>query len=79
MNENGYCPHCGADLDGEDIVSTFIISGMEEEKALDMAIKYYGYDEGNTKFGRQIGLYDINCDRISEWKCPDCNKTWKIL
>ena len=79
MNENGYCPHCGADLDGEDIVSTFISSGMEEENALHMAINYYGYDKGHTKFARQIGLYDRNRDHISEWQCPDCNKTWKIL
>ncbi|OUA54592.1 hypothetical protein [Bacillus thuringiensis] len=33
---------------------------------------------GATHFTRKIGITSIEADRILEWKCPDCNKEWKV-
>ncbi|EPY7708306.1 hypothetical protein ACN1JM_000347 [Bacillus pacificus] len=33
---------------------------------------------GATHFTRKIGITSIEADRIFKWKCPDCNKEWKV-
>lgn len=77
-NINGYCPHCKADLDGALIIETYLSLGFSEEKALEWASSYSGYEENGkqNKWGRQIGLSSIEKDREIGWKCPDCNNTW---
>lgn len=73
-NEHGYCPHCGTNLDGGDILEYFIASGRTREQAMETA-RNYGYRKGHTQWGRQIGIeYDHDC--IEEWQCPDCNGKW---
>lgn len=73
-NENGFCPHCGANLDGGDILETFIAQGKTPEKAAEIAANY-GYRSGHSQWGRQIGLeFDNDC--IEYWQCPDCNGKW---
>lgn len=73
-NEHGYCPHCKANLDGGDIVETFINKGYSPEKARETA-KLYGYSKGRTQWGREIGIeYDRDC--IEEYQCPDCKGKW---
>ena len=75
-NENGYCPHCKADLDGGDIVQTFIEQGNSPEKAKEMAANY-GYGPGRTQWGRQIGQYSRELDRDIGQTCPDCKGAWR--
>lgn len=73
-NENGFCPHCKADLDGGDVLETFIQQGKTPEEAARIASNY-GYKPGHTQWGRQIGIeYDNDC--IEEWQCPDCKGKW---
>lgn len=76
MNENGYCPHCNADLDGGDIKQTFLDQGKSEEDAQEIAAQY-GYGPGRTQWGRQIGLYSMELDRDVGKRCPDCKGEWK--
>ena len=76
MNEHGYCPHCKADLDGEDIVFTFMSLGKSAEQAEETAKKYYGYREGHTKWSRRISMYSLELDRTTSYRCPDCEQSW---
>lgn len=78
MNIHGHCPHCNADLDGELIIDCFIQQGVEPEEAERMAAQYDGWNlhGTNNKFGRVLGIYCMERDRVTEWKCPDCGKTW---
>lgn len=68
-NENGFCKHCGADFDGGDIKQTFIAQGKTDEEAAEIASHYSG-----TKWGRQIGIYDLSEDRTVNTQCPDCKE-----
>ena len=36
--------------------------------------QYYG---NLTHFKREIGIYDIEKDRVIAWKCPDCGYEWE--
>lgn len=75
MNINGYCPHCGVDLDGESVYKTFLILGAPPLKALERASFYEGWREHgiNNKWGRQISIFSREKDRAVEYICPDCN------
>lgn len=79
MNINGYCPHCNADLDGELVIDYPLSQGKTYEEALAYAASYNGWDKHGEKnrWGRQIAIYDINSDRTTHYKCPDCSGTWK--
>ncbi len=58
------CPHCGADLVGDQIDP-------------DVADQYAGeWYNGKKYFSRRIGLYDMGLDRTVKWKCPDCGGEW---
>ena len=74
-NQHGYCPKCKCDLDGGDIVETFIAKGNTPERAMEIA-ENYAYRPGHTQWGRQIGLYDSYADRTTHWQCPDCGHVW---
>jgi len=30
-----------------------------------------------THWGRRIGIYDFELDRVVKWECPDCHGTWE--
>ncbi len=30
-----------------------------------------------THWRREIGLYDVNKDKVTAWKCPDCLYEWE--
>lgn len=79
-NIHGYCPHCNANLDGELVIDYPLSQGKTMEEALEYAAYYAGWEEHGAKnrWGRQIGIYDMNSDRTIEYKCPDCNGTWSI-
>lgn len=76
MNEHGYCPNCGIDLDGELIFETLLKQYNDREKALETA-EMYGATETTGRWGKQIGIYDINRDRTVRWLCPECNHEWE--
>lgn len=78
-NINGYCPHCNADLDGENIIEIFLSKGYSEEEAEQLARHYSGWNihGKDNRFSRLIGIYSVESDRVTEWKCPDCSGTWK--
>lgn len=80
-NIHGYCPHCNVDLDGDLVIDYPLSQGKTREEALEYASSYCGWDEHGEKnrFSRAIGLYDINKDRTTAYRCPNCNKTWESL
>jgi hypothetical protein len=77
-NQHGHCPDCNANLDGELVIAYPLNQGKTLEEAIEYASNYAGYTENglNSRFGRQIGIYDINRDRTTKWKCPDCGHEW---
>lgn len=76
MNEHGYCPSCNADLDAGSIWQTFFEKYGDEAKA-DETAALYGATREKGQWGKQIGQYDMESDRTTNWKCPDCNHIWK--
>jgi hypothetical protein len=74
-NEHGYCPHCGTDLDGEGIWQHFY-EKLGTERQADETAELYGATREKGKFGRVIGIYDMEKDRTVRWKCPDCDGEW---
>ena len=76
MSEHGYCPNCNTDLDGGLIFETFMAKYNDRAKALEVA-EMYGATETNGQWGREIALYDINKDRTTAYRCPDCNHEWE--
>lgn len=77
MNEHGYCPNCGIDLDGELIFETLLKQYNDREKALETANLWYGATETTGRWGKQIGIYDAHKDRTVSWLCPECNHEWE--
>lgn len=39
--------------------------------------KYRKYYSNSTHFKREIGIYDIEKDKVIAWKCPDCGYEWE--
>jgi hypothetical protein len=75
MNENGYCPNCGVDLDGGSIWEHFYKETRSEAKATHIAAQY-GATKEKGQWGRQVGIYDLDADRTTQWECPDCKHIW---
>jgi len=75
MNEHGYCPNCNLDLDGGLIYETFLEKYQDEKKALEAASSY-GATKTTGKWGKRIGIYDMEEDRTTNWKCPECGHVW---
>ena len=71
------CPNCKNNLDGVLIYDTFLEKYGDEDKALETA-KLYGATKTEGRWGRQIGIYDMELDRTIKWKCPDCNYEWDV-
>ena len=80
-NIHGYCPHCNADLDGDLVIDYPLSNRYSPDLVLEYVSSYAGWNEHGEKnrFSRAIGLYDINKDRTTAYRCPDCNKTWESL
>ena len=77
-NINGYCPHCNADLDGDLVINYPLSQGKTMDEALEYAKFYSGWKEHKVlnRWGRAIAIYDLNNDRTSGYRCPDCSKEW---
>lgn len=92
MSEHGHCPHCNADLNGGSIWQTFYdqaVAGKhyrqkdgafstpdDAERLADESASHYGATRDSGQWGRQIGVSCMTRDRIVEWQCPDCKRTW---
>ena len=76
-NENGFCPHCNADFDGEDILQALLRQGKSPEDSLYIAQNFYGYKDGHTKFSTKISMYSFEGDGVFHYMCPDCNRIWR--
>ena len=74
-NEHGYCPNCGMDFDGGLIWDTFFDKYGDVDKA-DEAAASYGATRETGKWGLKIGIYDMERDMTTHWKCPDCGHEW---
>lgn len=79
MNINGYCPHCNADLDGDLVINYPLSQGKTMGEALEYAKSYEGWKKHRAfnRWGRAIALYDIDKDRTTAYRCPDCQGTWE--
>ena len=75
MNEHGYCPACGADLDGGLVWEYFYAQTGSKEEA-DVSASFYGATRTEGKWGRALGIYDRDLDRTVSWECPDCTHRW---
>lgn len=75
-NEHGYCPNCGIDFDEGLIWDTGMEKYGDEERADDYA-KAYGATRTTGRWGRRIGIYDMEQDMTTQWQCPDCGHKWE--
>lgn len=73
---NKFCPHCCVSLLGEKIIDVFLKQGKTYDQALEWARLYKGFEEYGieNRFGREIGIYDIEKDRTVYYICPDCKE-----
>jgi hypothetical protein len=74
-NEHGYCPNCNKDLDGTLIWDSFFDMYGDVDKA-DESASMYGATREKGKWGLKIGIYDMDRDMTTHWKCPDCAHEW---
>jgi len=74
-NEHGYCSNCGMDFDGGLIWKTGLQMHGSEERADEYA-KAYGATRTTGRWGKRIGIYDMECDMTTHWKCPECDHEW---
>src|SRR6056300_1988211 len=72
MNEHGYCPNCGKDFDDTLIWDSFFDKYGDVDKA-DEAAASYGATREHGRWGLKIGIYSMDEDRTTHWKCPDCD------
>lgn len=75
-NEHGYCPHCGADMDGGSIWETGLTM-LGNEKAADDYAAGHGATRTSGNWSRRRGIYDVHLDKTVRWACPDCNGEWE--
>ena len=75
-NEHGYCPQCGKDFDGTLIWDSFFDKYGDVDKA-DEAASSYGATREKGKWGLKVGIYSMEEDCTTHWKCPDCEHIWK--
>lgn len=75
MSEHGHCPNCGIDFDGGLIWDTGMEMYGTEERADEYA-KAYGATRTTGRWGKCIGIYDMEQDMTTQWKCPECGHKW---
>ena len=78
MSSNN-CPHCNANLDGELIIDTFLEQGKDYDTALRYATMYSGWEQYGleNRWSNRIGIYCMDKDRTTHYKCPYCQKDWE--
>jgi len=53
-----------------------VIWYQDEEKALESA-EMYGATKTTGRWGHKIGIYSMDEDCTTHWKCPDCDHEWR--
>lgn len=80
MNQNGYCPSCGEDFDGELIIETFMrMNGLSREDATKWAQSYQGweeYGEGN-RWDEKLSISVQYGNSSDGYKCKKCGEEFK--
>lgn len=71
------CPSCKKNLVGDLIWQYFRDHGFTEAEC-DKFAKQYGATRTEGNFNLTIGLYDMDKDRTTAWKCPDCGHEWSV-
>lgn len=69
------CPNCKSDLQGDLIYDTFFEKYGDEARALEVAAMF-GATKTEGRWGREIGIYDMDEDRVVAHSCPDCGHQW---
>jgi hypothetical protein len=70
------CPKCNKSLLGGLIYETFLVRCEgDKEWARELAASY-GATEEEGRWGKAVGIYDIDADRVDKWMCPHCHHTW---
>jgi rubrerythrin len=75
-NDHGSCPSCSYNFNGSFVWDHFYKETGSEEEATRIA-EMYGASKGHGRFGKQIGIYDSDKDRTTQWMCPSCEYTWE--
>ena len=55
---------------------TILVTEYGSESEADRVAEMYGATREKGKFGRKIGIYDMDKDMTVAWACPDCNHQW---
>lgn len=76
MNEHGNCPNCNMDFDGGSIWEHFFKEKGDELKA-DRIAEMYGATRESGRWSKKIGISDLDLDRVTHWKCPECEHVWE--
>ena len=74
-NEHGYCPNCGKDFDDTLIWDSFFDRYGDVDKA-DEAAASFGATREHGRWGLKIGIYSMDEDCTTHWRCPDCKHEW---
>ena len=64
------------DLEGNYSEVLRILTPDEARRVADEVSESYGATREKGRWGRAIGIYDMEKDRTVRWKCPDCNHEW---
>jgi predicted RNA-binding Zn-ribbon protein involved in translation (DUF1610 family) len=63
-------------LDGRYANGRFILSPEAAEIRADEVAESYGASRTKGRWGKAIGIYDMERDRTMAWKCPHCEYEW---
>lgn len=78
MDQFGKCPNCGSDWSAGTIFAALRPQAWCADKT-DAELQAYieAHYSPPYEFSRVIGIEIQGEDRVSRWRCPDCNKEWR--
>jgi len=65
------------DENGNYTRTTRVLTPEQAKIAADKVASSYGATRDKGRFGKQIGIYDLDTDRVVSWQCPHCDGRWK--
>ena len=72
FQETGYW----LDEEGNYVRPNRILTPEQAEIAADKVASSYGATRKSGRFGKVIGIYDMDSDRTVAWQCPSCDGRW---